>query len=205
MKWSVIKLIYWITHSDRGSNLRWALNSHCMLFHMMLLLVFLFCPLCVLSRGFLQDVLIMSFLGEVCWCMEWNVKYRCHFYSRILLHNAFFLLFWQYVWRCILMESRPCLLFAVCFFCSNLIEDNVRQFQQDWETQISLNYAAQWMLKFLFLHLRYKEHQCFLLKKCKNQCCQDGFYFFWNDFGDIFINLNSHLGSYCKKILFEDV
>lgn len=91
-----------------------------------------------------------------------SVLFEAFFYICIF----FGLLFWRYVWRCVFMQSRPCLSFAVCFCYSNLMEDNARQFQQDPKPQIPLNYAAQRLLKCFFLHLtwnvfRYVEHQCF--------------------------------------------
>lgn len=87
VKWSVIKLIYWITRSDTEaptSAVRWTLTTTHISYFMWC------CCQCTCSfvsvcflRGFVQDVLLMmSFLSKARWCRD--RKYRCHFKTRIL-------------------------------------------------------------------------------------------------------------------------
>lgn len=74
--------------------------------------------LCFL-RGFVQDVLLMSFLREVCWWLDINVrKYRCHFHSKILFHT-YMLFFFCYFDIMSGAASTPCLLFAVCLLLNS--------------------------------------------------------------------------------------
>lgn len=117
----------------RGCNLCCALNSHYNSHYRYFMWCCCHCSCSVLSvcflRGFVQDVLpVMSFLSEVCWCMDINVrKYKCNFYSRILLlHMHFF----------VTLTLCLALHFYIVVVYSNLIEDNARQFQQDWEMHI---------------------------------------------------------------------